>query len=100
MIDLTTEEEDFLLSDAPDQDVFSKTLTAIAKELEDNPSLTPALRSLYTDVIYCLAMETRPIAEDAGIKKLAVLLKPLGVTIEGHSQRNKIAHVNQTQFNV
>lgn len=80
-LDMTSDEKDFLLSkSAPDE--FTETLSQIKALLRDNSGLTPDLRLLYTDAINCLTMETSPIAEEAGIKRLTVILKPLGVTVK------------------
>jgi hypothetical protein len=92
LIDMTDEDKEFLLQvqekDAAHNDEFGRTMTAIKIELKDNPGLTKRLRILYTNAINWLAMESSPIAEDAGIKKLAELLKPLGVTLK--AIRNEI----------
>ena len=82
-----------LVAEAPEwkpQDDFTNALSEIEAKLKDDPNIS---HDLYAAAITCLAKES-PIAEDAGVKKLAELLKPLGVT--GKAIREEIKRARKS----
>jgi hypothetical protein len=73
-------------------DSFKQALAEIEARLKDDLNLPP---ELYAAAITCLA-KTDPIFEDIGIKALAALLKPLGVTTKAIREEIKRTHKSKT----